>query len=101
MVGIFALTLGGCSGAAVPAWLHIKPPKESLKFESEPSGAQVHTADGQACRTPSLLSLPLPAQSADFSLEGYVPQTVPVQVHQSTVRRDDNSFPPPTFEPNP
>ncbi|HTE78211.1 MAG TPA: PEGA domain-containing protein [Xanthobacteraceae bacterium] len=101
MAGIIAVMLGGCSGGNFPAWLQIKPPKQSLRFESEPSGAQVRTADGQVCRTPCSLSLPLTAQSANFSLEGYLPQTVPVQVHQSTERLNDNSFPPPDFEPNP
>ena len=100
MAGTVAM-LGGCSGANMPAWLQIKPPKQSLRFESDPSGAEVRTADGQVCRTPCSLSLPLTAQSANFTLEGYLPQSVPVQIHQSTVRLDDNSFPPPDFEPNP
>jgi hypothetical protein len=101
MAGIIAVMLGGCSGANLPAWLLIKPPKQSLRFESEPSGAEVRTADGQVCRTPCSLSLPLTGQSANFSLDGYLPQTVAVQVHQSTERLNDNSFPPPDFEPNP
>jgi len=100
MAGIVAM-LCGCSGANMPAWLQIKPPKQSLRFESDPSGAEVRTPDGQVCRTPCSLSLPLTAQSANFTREGYLPQSVPVQVHQSTVRLDDNSFPPPDFEPNP
>jgi PEGA domain len=98
MTGIVAVILGGCSGANLSAWLQTK---QSLRFESEPSGAEVRTSDGQVCRTPCSLSLPLTAQSANFSLDGYLPQTVPVQVHQSTERLNDNSFPPPDFEPNP
>lgn len=95
--GIFVM-MGGCSGTSVPVWLQTK---QSLRFESEPSGAEVRTADGQVCRTPCSLSLPLNAQSANFTLQGYSPQTVPVHVHQSTERLSDNSFPPPDFEPNP
>ena len=101
VAGIVGITLGGCSGANMPAWLQIKPPKQSLQFESDPPGAEVRTTDGQSCRTPCSLTVPLTAQSANFTLNGYLPQTVPVQVHQSTERRDDNSFPPPDFEPNP
>jgi hypothetical protein len=96
--GIVGIMLGGCSGANVPAWLQTK---QSLQFESDPPGAEVRTSNGQTCRTPCSLALPLTAQSANFTLDGYLSQTVPVQVHQSTERLSDNSFPPPDFEPNP
>ena len=90
--------LGGCSVAKMPEWLQVK---QSLKFESDPLGAEVRTTDGQTCRTPCSLTVPLTAQSANFILDGYLPQTVEVQVHQSAERLSDNSFPPPDFEPNP
>lgn len=91
---ITALALAGCSSASspswVPSWLTTSPPLQPLQFESQPPGADVTTAQGQTCRTPCSLALPLTNQSVSFALNGYVPQTVPVTVLDSS-----------TFMPNP
>jgi hypothetical protein len=102
------IALAGCSGASwmpsMPSWLQVKPPApavQALQFESEPPGADVHAIDGQTCRTPCSLALPLTAQTVNFALNGYLPQSVSVDVTQPTDRLADNSLPPPNFVPNP
>lgn len=99
VVFVMGFALAGCTSASapswMPSWLTIKPPPPptvSLQFESEPPGADVHTVDGQTCKTPCSLALPLTAQSASFGLAGYLPQTVAVEVTQSGE---------PNFQPNP
>ncbi len=98
------ITLAGCSSTSLPSWLQTKPPAPptlALQFNSDPPGADVRTANGQTCKTPCTLALPMTPQSVSFALNGYLPQTVPVDVQQSTERLDDNSYPPPNFSPNP
>lgn len=99
---IFALAgiaLAGCTSASAPSWapswMTIEPPPPpvvALQFESEPPGADVRTVDGQTCRTPCSLALSLTAQTVNFTTNGHVPQSVPVDVAQSD---------PPNFLPNP
>jgi hypothetical protein len=101
---IAGFVLAGCASSSVPSWLQIKPPPpptQTLQFESEPPGADVRTADGQTCKTPCSLGLPLTAQTVSFAMDGYLPQTLPVEVQQSGERQADNSLPPPNFLPNP
>ncbi len=99
-IGIAGLGLVGCASASapswMPSWMTIKPPPpptEALQFESEPAGADVHAADGQTCRTPCTLTLPVTSQSVNFAMNGYVPQTLPVEVRQGSD--------PPDLQPNP
>jgi len=90
------LALAGCSDSSTSSLFKPSPPPtQALQFESVPPGADVRTADGQTCRTPCSLAVPLTAQSVNFAMNGYVPQTVPVAVHQ------DNVFSPTVFAPNP
>lgn len=95
---LFALALAGCAGApspSLPTWLTRKPPVPptvALQFVSEPPGAEVHTVDGQSCKTPCSLAMPLKDQPVSFGLNGYLPQTVPVAVGPSGE---------PNFLPNP
>ncbi len=100
VIGIAGLGLAGCSSTSapswVPSWMTIKPPPpptEALQFQSEPVGADVHTADGQTCRTPCILTVPVTDQTVNFALNGYVPQTVPLDVRQGSD--------PPDLQPNP
>jgi len=98
--------LAGCSGTslfAMPDWLQFKkspPPLQTLQFESEPPGADVHTAQGQTCQTPCSLAVPPESQAVTFAMNGYLPQTLQVDVHQPTQHPlfDDA---PPTLAPNP
>jgi len=51
----------------------------SLTIESDPPGADARTSLGTACRTPCMI--PVPADQSftvSYSLNGYVPQTIPV-----------------------
>jgi hypothetical protein len=98
--------LAGCSGSSVsmPEWLTYKPPPpptQALQFESAPPGAEVRSVQGQTCRTPCSLALPLTNQSVTFAMNGYVPQTVPVEVRQTERAAFDNSMPAADFSPNP
>jgi hypothetical protein len=101
------LALAGCSAStsSVPDWLKFKssaPPLQTLQFESEPPGAEVKTAQGEGCRTPCALAVPLAPQSVTFAMNGYLPQTVPVQVQQSGERSEMTyDSDPPKFVPNP
>ncbi len=89
-----SVQLAGCTGST-SSLFQTSPPKQPLQFESVPPGADVSTADGQTCKTPCSLAVPLAVQAVNFALNGYMPQTVSVQVHQ------DNVFSPSIFEPNP
>ncbi len=89
-----SVPLAGCTGSGSSAF-QTSPPKQPLPFESIPPGADVSTADGQTCKTPCSLAVPLAAQAVNFAMNGYTPQTLSVQVHQ------DNVFSPSTFVPNP
>jgi len=103
----WALALAGCSGSStsMPDWLTIKSPPpvaETLRFESQPPGAEVRTSQGQACRTPCALAVPLQNQSVTFSMNGYLPQTIPVQVSRPGERSEVTfETEPPNFAPNP
>ena len=105
-IAALGTALAGCSGSSVsmPEWLTIKPPPpptQALQFESAPPGAEVRSTQGQTCRTPCSLALPLTNQSVTFAMKGYVPQTVPVEVHQAERVAYDNVLPATDFSPNP
>ena len=81
---------GGFSMPSMPDWMPEwaggkppPPPMQALQFESAPPGADVRTAQGQTCRTPCSLAVPVTNQSVTFALNGYQPQTVPIQVNQA------------------
>lgn len=70
-----ALALAACS--STPDWLSLDalkpaPAVDTVRFESEPPGAEAKVSNGQTCRTPCALALPteLPL-SVTFSLTGF------------------------------
>ncbi len=95
---VMSVALAGCSSASaptwmptwMPSWMTVAPPTLALQFESAPPGADVRAPQGQTCKTPCALALPLTNQTVSFALNGYVSQTVPVEVRDSTA-----------FAPNP
>lgn len=93
--------LAGCSSAGSSSgWFAPSPPPpQVLQFESQPAGANVQTAAGQTCSTPCSLALPVNGQAVSFSLNGYVPQTIQLSVHQP--EGSLFSSPPPALVPNP
>lgn len=98
IAGFAGLVLAGCSGtsSSLPSWLQTTPPPpptQSLQFDSQPPGADVRTADGQTCKTPCTLAVPVQTQTVSFGMNGFVPQSVPVQVAPGSD--------PPQLQPNP
>jgi hypothetical protein len=91
-----ALALGACSSSS--DWLDGLKPGPSLdtvRFESEPPGAEAKTSNGQTCRTPCALALPTDAPlTVTFSLTGYQPES-------ETVEPIAQTGSPPQMRPNP
>ena len=73
------LALAACS--STPDWMSLdglkpSPVMDTVRFETEPSGADAKTSNGQTCRTPCALTLPVNAPLAvTFTLNGYQPET--------------------------
>ena len=56
------------------------PAMDTVRFESEPPGAEAKTSTGQSCRTPCALALPVAAPlTVSFSLNGYQTETETVE----------------------
>jgi len=69
-----ALTLAACSSN--PDAFKPSPIMDAVRFESEPPGAEAKTSNGQTCRTPCALALPVNAPlTVTFTLSGYQPET--------------------------
>jgi hypothetical protein len=67
-----------------------------LELESKPPGADAKTSFDQRCRTPCKLSFTAGQDfTVEFTLEGYQPQTVSVEVIRVNARTD------PKLAPNP
>jgi hypothetical protein len=98
VAAVAGVSLTGCSSA-----LSSKSSSEqlqALKFESDPPGAEIHTAEDQTCKTPCELSVPSREQLVIITKNDYQPQTVQVTLGP----RPDHSFwenPPSTLAPNP
>jgi hypothetical protein len=72
--------LGGSLGGGV-----------SVRAESNPSGAEARVQGGATCRTPCALQVPAGGvTSITFTLQGYLPQTIPVNV---TIARESFDLP--------
>jgi hypothetical protein len=99
-----SLALASCSSVAsnVPGINLIAPaPELTLTIDSTPPGAEARTSYGGLCRTPCELSVPVTdAFTVNYTLDGYLPQTLsvrPVPVERSALI----DVTPPRFEPNP
>jgi hypothetical protein len=75
VITIYALTASACSGS-MPSLSSL--PTETLRFESQPAGADVKTTSGQTCRTPCELSVQAPETLVTFTLIGHEPQTIAI-----------------------
>jgi hypothetical protein len=93
-----ALALAGCSSA--PDWMNLNaltpgPTLDTVSLESEPPGAEAKASNGQTCRTPCALALPVDAAlSVTFTLNGYLPDSEKLDAVQETGE-------PPRLKPNP
>ena len=98
VAAVVGVSLTGCSSALSSSSSSEK--LQSLKFESDPMGAEIRTAQGQTCKTPCELTVPSHEQPVAITKDNYVPQTV----HLTLGPQPDHSFwenPPPTLVPNP
>ncbi len=90
MYRVIAILCGGLLLAAcesnsdsmkTPDWMKTNAfkwdaPLETVRFESEPPGAEAKTSNGQSCRTPCALALPgKEGLTVNFTLSGYQPDT--------------------------
>ena len=92
------ISLAGCSSAQSSS--SSSEQLQTLKFESDPLGAEIRTAQGQTCITPCELKVPSHEQSVTITKDNYVQQTF----HVTLGPQPDHSFwenPPPTLAPNP
>ena len=93
-----ALALTACSSS--PDWMSFSafksgPVLDTVSFESEPPGAEAKASNGQTCRTPCSLALPVEAPiTVTFSLNGYAPASEQLDTIQQTGE-------PPRFGTNP
>jgi hypothetical protein len=93
-----ALALTACSSS--PDWMAFSalksgPVLDTVSFESEPPGAEAKASNGQTCRTPCSLALPVEAPlTVTFTLNGYTP----AQEQLDTIRQTGE---PPRFGTNP
>ncbi|MGA7310651.1 MAG: hypothetical protein WBX05_17015, partial [Pseudolabrys sp.] len=83
-----ALALAACSSSS--DWMNLDalkpgPSLDTVSLESEPPGAEAKASNGQSCRTPCALALPVDAASSvTFTLNGYQPETERLEVIQTT-----------------
>lgn len=93
-----ALTLAACSSSSEFASLDVfksGPVMDTVQIESEPPGADAKASNGQTCKTPCALALPVDQpMTLTFSLPGYEPQTEQLEVVNVTGS-------PPGLRPNP
>jgi hypothetical protein len=109
---VMGIGLAGCSSMpdwmpsmpSMPDWMSSgsssAPQLQTLRFESDPPGADVRTVQGQTCFTPCALAVPSQSQPITITKAGYVAQTIQVNVGPPP----EHSFwesPPPALVPNP
>jgi hypothetical protein len=91
MIRVIAIVGGGLALAACSSnseWLNLDalkpgPTMETVRFESEPPGAEVKVSTGQTCRTPCALAVQQPDKgnlNAAFTLTGYEGATEEIQL---------------------
>lgn len=76
-------------------------PEVPVQLDSVPPGAEAKTSLGPGCRTPCTVQVPAPdgGFSVTFTMDKYLPATVPVQVIRNT--GDFNNSPPVVMDPSP
>lgn len=95
-VAVGGLILAGCSSSSeFLDGLKPGPTLDTVRFESEPPGAEAKTSNGQSCKTPCALALPVDAPlTVTFTLQGYQPE-------QETLEPVDQAGSLPQLRPNP
>ena len=74
-IALTGLCLAGCTGKP-------NPPLFEIQLESTPPGVEARTSFGPSCKTPCSVNTPLPDGNfaVTYTLEGFLPVTVPVAV---------------------
>lgn len=107
---VAGVSLAGCSGMpdwmspSMPDWMSSKPAEpltQTLRFESDPPGAEARTAQGQTCFTPCAIAVASQSQPVTISKPGFVPQTIQVTAGEPPDHSFWESAPPPSLVPNP
>ena len=85
MYRLIAIVSGGLVLAACSStgdWgFKPEPVLDTIRFESEPPGAEAKTSNGQSCHTPCALALPAGTPfSVTYSLNGYQPDIEQVEM---------------------
>jgi hypothetical protein len=108
---VIGVALAGCS--AMPDWMPTPsmpgflssgsstPATQALRFESNPPGADVRTAQGATCLTPCSLDVASETQAVTITKIGFIPQTIQITVGPPPDHSFWESAPPPTLTPNP
>jgi hypothetical protein len=103
MYRVIAIVSGGLALAAcssTPDWVSLDalkpaPSLSTVRFESEPPGAEAKTSNGQTCRTPCALALPANGPLAvTFTLNGFLPESENIEPVSSGIGT-------PELRPNP
>jgi len=101
VIAAAGFSLAGCSSFSMGDYFKSTPPTVQVQLDSQPQGADARTSLGPGCKTPCAVTITPPESSfsVSYSLNKYVPATVPVQVN-----RDPGTFTTPattTIDPNP
>jgi hypothetical protein len=74
------LVLAACSTDS-KNFFGFEPAKDTVRFESEPPGAEAKTSSGETCRTPCALAMPADKPfTVTFTLTGFQPTTEQLQL---------------------
>src|SRR5262249_33370666 len=89
MIYRFLAVIGGAAALAAcssdMAGFKSGPFLDTVSLESEPPGAEAKASNGQTCRTPCSLAMPVDASaSITFTLNGYHPETEKLEAITST-----------------
>ena len=99
-IAVAGAGLAGCSSFSMDSF-KMAAPEIPVQLDSVPPGAEAKTSLGPGCRTPCTVQVPAPDSgfSVTFTMDRYLPATVPVQVIRNT--GDFNSSPPVVMDPSP
>jgi hypothetical protein len=91
-----ALLAAGCA-SWTPSWdflpSSLSGSNVSLTIESDPPGADAKTSLGPSCRTPCMIPIPADREfTVNYTLNGYVPQVVPVRPRVAETFRSDGDL---------
>jgi len=92
-----SLALAACAsgGSDLGDLFKSAPTMDTVRFESEPPGAEAKASNGQSCKTPCALALPTAGPlTVTFTLAGYQTATENIEVVTNTGA-------PPSLRPNP